>query len=104
MYHVIISYHDFFWFDITVQYVLCMTVIDSLEQLLHVVGSFEFIKLSIRLLADFLKQSLALNELHDQVDEFHVVVSFVVLNYVGMIELAENSDLLLNPIDLICTK
>ena len=73
--------------------VLCVAVVDGLEQLFHVVSGLILTKSLIVLLRNSIEQRLARNELHDQVYVLLVVVSLIVLDDVRMVELAHDSHL-----------
>ena len=81
--------------------VLCVAVVDGLEQLFHVVSGLILTKSLIVLLRNSIEQRLARNELHDQVDILLVVVGFIILDDVGVVQLVENCDLLHDHVDVV---
>ena len=65
---VIVCDHDVVGFDISMHDVLCVAMINRLEELLHVACSFCLIECLILLFSDSLEQGLARDVLHDEVD------------------------------------
>ena len=80
---------------------LCMTMVDSLEQFLHIVGCFTFSECLILLLRDLVEQLLSLDVLHDQIHVLAVIISFKVLDNIWMIETIQNCYLFHNTVDIV---
>ena len=85
--HCVVSCnHDVIWFYISMNNVLSMAMVDSLEQTAHVTCSLRLRKGLILLLSDLIEELGARHVLHHQVDVLLIVVRFVVLDDIGMIE------------------
>ena len=78
-----------------------MTVVDGLEQLLHVVCSLSLAECLVLLLSDLVEELLAADVLHDQVNVFVVVVCLEVFHDVWMVELVENSHFFDDAVDVL---
>ena len=78
-----------------------MTMIDRLEQFLHVVCSFFLAECLVLLLSDLVEELLAADVLHDQVNVFVVVVCLEVFHDVRMVELVENSHFFDDAVDVL---
>jgi hypothetical protein len=61
---VVFYEHDIFWFDVSVNYAVCMTVVDSFKELLHILGSLLLTKDLVFLVNYFLEQWDSINEFH----------------------------------------
>ena len=77
-----------------------MTVVDGLEQLLHVVCSLSLAECLVLLLSDLVEELLAADVLHDQVNVFVVVVCLEVLDDIGMIKLVQDGYFLNDTVDV----
>ena len=71
-------------------------MIYCLEKLLHISGSALFCESLILLLDNFLIHWHTFDIFHDEIDVFLVIVSFVILDNVGMIEGVECGDLVID--------
>ena len=74
--------------------VLCVCVIDGLEETFHVVSCLLLGEDLINLLANLVEKRLAIDKLHDEVDVHRVVVGFVVLDDIRVVKRVQNSDLI----------
>ena len=98
---VVCSYHDIVGLDVAVDDVLCVTMIDSLEQTLHVPSCVCLREGLVGLLSDFLEELSARHVLHHQVDILGIVVRLVILHDVGVIERVKDSDFLHDAVNII---
>ena len=97
---VAIRNHDVVGLDISVHDVLCMAMIERLEQLLHVFGRNCLRESLVFLLRDLVKQWLARHVLHHQVDVLLVVVGLVVLHDVGVVQLVQDCHFFHDTVDV----
>lgn len=63
-----------------------MAMVNGGEELLHVLGCLDLAECLVSLLSNFVVEHEALNELHDKVDVFIVIVRFEVLDDVRVIK------------------
>ena len=80
--------------------VLCVTVIERLEQLLHVFGRNCLREGLVFLLGDLVKQGLARHVLHHQIDVLLVVVGLVVLHDVGVVQFVQDCHFFHDAVDV----
>jgi len=66
-----------------------MAVLNSLCQLLYILTTLFFIECFVFLESDFIEQFHTLNIFHNKVNVFGVIVSFEVLNDVGVVQSIE---------------
>ena len=97
-----LSDHNIIWFNISVDHIQRVTMINCLEKLLHISGGALFCKCLILLLHNFLVHWHSFNIFHDEVDVFLIIVSFVILDNVGVVQLVENCNLLHDHVDVVC--
>ena len=90
---IISSYHNVIRFDVSVEDILRVTVIDSLEKALHVVGGLLLREHLIDLLADLVEKGHSIDVLHDQVDVHCVIIGLIVLDDVGVVECVQSCNL-----------
>ena len=90
---IILRNHDVVRLDITMHDIHRMAVIQRLKQLSHVLCSSPLCEHLVRLLRDFIEESLTCHVLHHQVDELRIIVRFVVLDDVGVVEIVQDIDL-----------
>ena len=83
---IVCSYHDIVGLDVAVDDVLCVAMVDCLEQSLHVPSGVCLCKGLVSLLSDFLEELRARHVLHHQVDILGIVVRLVILDDVGVIK------------------
>ena len=81
--------------------VLCMTMVDRLEEGLHVLSGFSFSKYLVGLLADFFKEGHACDELHDEVNIHGIVVGLVVLDDVRMVKCVQRGNLIHDVVQIL---
>ncbi len=72
----------------------------STEELAHVVGGLALIKVLVALLCDPVEEVAAPDELHYQVGVFAVIVGLIILYYVGVVEAADDGDLVHNGLNM----
>ena len=90
---VLLSNHDIVWFDISVDHILCVAMINGLEKLLHISSGAYFCKCLIFLLYNFLVHGHPFDVLHDEIDVFLIVVSFIVPYNIGVVKGVERGNL-----------
>ena len=93
---VLLSNHDIVWFNISVDHIQRVTMIDCLEKLLHISGGALFRECLIFLLNDLLIHGHAFDIFHDEIDVFLIIVSFIILDNVGVVEGVERGDLVID--------
>ena len=71
-------------------------MIYCLEKLLHISGCALFCECLILLLDNFLVHRHTFDVFHDKIDVFLVIVSFVILDNVGMVEGVECGDFVID--------
>ena len=71
---------------------LSMTMIYSLEELLHVASCLFFAKCLVCLLRDFIEQLASSDVLHNEVNVFCIVICLEILDNVGMVQSVQNSN------------
>ena len=98
---VVLRNHNIIGLNITMNNVLSVTMIDSLEQGLHVVGGSLFIEGLVILLSDFLEELSSSNILHDQIDILLIVVGLVIFHDVGVVESVKDSYFLHDAVNVI---
>ena len=81
--------------------VLGVTVVDCLEQTLHVSSSDSLRESLVSLLRDLLEELLTGDVLHDQVDVLLVVVGLVVLDDVRVVQRVQDRDLLHDAVNVV---
>lgn len=98
---VLISDHDVVGLDISVHDVHGVTVVDRLEELLHVVSRLLLSESLVLLLCDLFKQLRSRHILHDEVHVLGVIVGFVILDNVGVVEGVEDGNLFHDVVDFV---
>ena len=93
---VLLSNHDIVWLDVSVDHILRMTMVNRLKELLHISSCCNFCECLVFLLYNFLVHWHSLDILHDEIDVFLIVVSFIILDNVGMVESVERGDLVVD--------
>ena len=93
---VLLGNHDIVWFDISVDHILCVTMIYCLEKLLHISGCALFCECLILLLDNFLVHRHTFDVFHDEIDVFLIIVSFVILDNVWMVECVQSGDFVID--------
>ena len=74
--------------------VLCVCVIDGLEETFHVVRCLLLREDLVHLLANLVEERLAIDKLHDEGNVHRVVVGFVVLDDIWVVQCVQNCDLI----------
>lgn len=74
-------------FDIPVDDILSMAMVDRTEELRHIRGGFDLAKAYLR--DHFVEKKLPIGQLHHQVDESCVIVRLIEVYNVGMVKMAE---------------
>ena len=82
-------------------YVLCVTMIDSLKECLHISRSSILRERLISLLRNLLEQLCASNVLHDEVDVLLIVVSLVILYDVRVIKRVQDCYLFHDAVNIV---
>ena len=83
----VVSDHNVFWFDISVNNSLGVHVVQSSEQFLNVLVGNHLVKYLIFLLSNLVEQLSTSDVFHHKVNVSVVLVSFVVPHDVGVVEL-----------------
>ena len=81
--------------------VLGMTMVDRLEEGLHVASSSGLGESLVCLLGDHVEELGAGNILHDQVDVLLVIVGLVILHDIGMVERMQDGNFFHDAVDII---
>ena len=80
------AYHNIIWLDVSMDYALHMTVINSIEKFLHVACGSLFSELVTLHICDFFKECLAVDVFHHKVEVLSVVVCFEVFYNIWVVD------------------
>ena len=98
---IVCRYHDVVRLDIAMDDVLRVTVIDRLEQTLHVPSCGRLSESLISLLGDLLEELRSRHVLHNQVDILSIIVSLVILDNIRVIERVQYGNFLHDAVNII---
>ena len=95
-YGVLLSNHDIVWFNISVDHILRVAMINCLEKLLHISGGSLFCECLIFLLDNFLIHGHAFDIFHYEINVFLIVVSFIIFDDVGVVKSVQSGDFIID--------